>query len=328
MQRDFTILDLIDLDLKERNALNLKCIAGRKGLSRIIKSIDMNRPGLALAGFFDVFASERPQLFGRGETMFLRKLEKENSEATVKHFFSYEIPCCIFTRGLTPPDFFIQEAETSGCPILQSDIDTTEFVSRIIRVLDTIFAPETVIHGVLVEVYGMGVLILGDSGVGKSEAALELISLGHRLVCDDVVAIHCVNGNMLLGSGQNKVIGHHMEIRGLGVINITHLFGVGAIRDKKQIHLVVQLEDWDPEKNYERLGADEQYMEILGVNVHKKVIPVRPGRNIPIIIQTAAMDERLKQMGYDSAKEFNRNIMRWIESEAAEQLYYGQNDII
>jgi HPr kinase/phosphorylase len=327
-ERDFTVLDLIDLDLKEHNALNLKCIAGRRGLSRPVRAPDMNRPGLALSGFYDVFADERIQLFGRGESAYLKKLEQDGQKTSVLEFFTHQFPCCIFTNMNTPTAFFVEEAEAVGCPILQTDLPTTEFSGRMLRILSNLFAPNETIHGVLAEVYGIGVLILGDSGVGKSEAALELITYGHRLVTDDVVEIHCINGNILMGTAQNKIIGHHMEIRGMGVINVTHLFGVGAIRDKKQIHLVVQLENWDPEKNYERLGAEEEYMEFLGVKVHRLTIPVKPGRNIPIIIQTAAMNERLKQMGYDSAKEFNRNVMRWIESETAQNLYFGQNDII
>jgi HPr kinase/phosphorylase len=181
---------------------------------------------------------------------------------------------------------------------------------------------------VLVEVYGVGVLILGDSGIGKSETALELIKYGHRLVSDDVVDIHCINGNILLGSGANKIIAHHIEIRGIGVINVTNLFGVGAVRDKKQIHLVVQLENWDTNKSYDRLGDTEEYEDILGVRVHRLVIPIKPGRNIPIVIETAAMNERLKGMGYDAAKEFNKNILRWIESETARSVFFGQNDVI
>jgi HPr kinase/phosphorylase len=196
------------------------------------------------------------------------------------------------------------------------------------RILQDIFAPKKSIHGVLVEVFGVGILILGDSGVGKSETALELIERGHRLVADDVVEIHCVNGNILMGAGANKIIGHHMEIRGLGIINVTHLFGVGAIRDQKQIQLVAVLEEWDSKKNYDRLGTDDKVMEILGVSIPRLEIPVKPGRNIPIIIEVAAMNERLKKMGYNSAREFNRNILKWIESDTARSVYFGQDDII
>ncbi len=164
--------------------------------------------------------------------------------------------------------------------------------------------------------------------MGKSETALELIERGHRLVADDVVDIRCVNGSILMGQGANKVIGHHMEIRGLGIINVTHLFGVGAIRDKKQIQLVCGLEEWDSNKVYDRIGTEELTTEILGVRVAKLEIPVKPGRNIPIIIETAAMNERLKKMGYHSAKEFNQNVLRWLESENARALYFNRDDYL
>ncbi|MDR2741932.1 MAG: HPr(Ser) kinase/phosphatase [Treponema sp.] len=326
--KQFTVLDLIDIDLKEHNSLNLHCIGGRKGLTRKIDIPDLNRPGLALSGFFESFASQRIQLFGRGEVAYLRKLTGEGSLETVKQMFTYPIPCCIFTHNLTPDREFFEEAENAQCPILQTDLGTAEFSARIMRILSDIFAPQKSIHGVLVEVYGVGILILGDSGVGKSENALELIERGHRLVADDVVEIRCVNGNILIGSGANKIIGHHMEIRGLGIVNVTHLFGVGAIRDRKQIQLVVILEEWDSAKSYDRLGMEEKVMEILGVSIPKLEIPVKPGRNIPIIIETAAMNERLKKMGYNSAREFNRNILKWIESDAARSVYFGQEDII
>jgi HPr kinase/phosphorylase len=184
------------------------------------------------------------------------------------------------------------------------------------------------VHGVLVEVYGLGILIQGDSGVGKSETALELIHRGHRLVADDVVEINCIYGNVLMGAGANRIIGHHMEIRGPGIINITHLFGVRAIRDRKEIQLVVNLEEWDSNKNYDRLGAEDHTVELLGVNIPKLTVPVKPGRNIPIIIETAAMNERLKSMGYHAGKEFNRNILKWIESDTARSVFFGHDDVI
>jgi HPr kinase/phosphorylase len=326
--KQFTVLDLIDIDLKEHNSLNLHCIGGRKGLSREISIPELNRPGLALSGFYESFAHQRIQIFGRGEVFYLNKLVAEEKTDTIQKLFTYTIPCCIFTYNLTPAKAFFEAAEESQCPVLQTDLGTADFSARLTRILFNIFAPQQSIHGVLVEVYGLGILILGDSGVGKSETALELIERGHRLVADDVVEMRCVNGNILMGSGANKIIGHHMEIRGLGIINITHLFGVRAIRDRKQIQLVVKLEEWDSQKMYDRLGTEENYEEFLGVSIPKLEIPVKPGRNVPIIIETAAMNERLKKMGYNSAIEFNQNILKWIESDAARSVYYGQEDII
>ena len=324
----FTVLDLIDINLKEHNSLNLRCIAGRKGLTNEINIPDLNRPMGAIMGFFEDFASHRIQLFGRGEVSYLRQLESTGETRTIRDMFNYPIPCCIFSHNLSPHKEFYEAAEEAQCPLLQTDLGSAEFSARLMRILSEIFAPRQSIHGVLVEVFGLGILILGDSGVGKSETALELIHRGHRLVADDVVDIHCVNGNVLMGAGANKIIGHHMEIRGLGIINITHMFGVRAIRERKEIQLVVMLETWDSSKAYDRLGTDDQVMEFLGVNIPKLEIPVKPGRNIPIIIETAAMNERLKSMGYNAAKEFNKNILKWIESDTARSVFFGHDDII
>jgi HPr kinase/phosphorylase len=326
--KPFTVLDLIDLDLREHNSLNLRCIGGRKGLAREISSPDLNRPMGAIMGFYDVFAHQRIQIFGTGESACLRKLCREGNAEHIKRMFSYPIPCCIFTTGDEPTAFFFEEAERAQCPILQTDLPSSEFTARILRVLVEVFAPRQSVHAVLVEVYGLGILIRGNSSVGKSETALDLIKRGHRLIADDVVDIHCSNGNTLMGTGANKIIGHHMEIRGMGIINITHLFGVGAIKDKTQIELVVELEEWDAAKNYDRLGSDDKTTDILGVSVTKLEIPVKPGRNIPILLETAAMNERLKKMGYNTAKEFNKNILKWIESDNARSVYFGNDDII
>lgn len=322
----FTVLDLLDLDLIEHDALELKCIAGRPGLSREITGSDLNRPGLSLGGFFDKFAFARIQVFGKGETAFLDKLHNEGKVDTIQEMFEYDIPCCVFSHGLTPHEEFINTAEKAGCPILQTTLATADFSSRLIRALDTVFAPREVVHGGLVEVFGIGIMILGDSGVGKSETALELIERGHRLVCDDTVEIRCVSGNILLGSALNRITSHHMEIRGLGIINVAHLFGVGAIRDKKQIQLVVHLENWDQNKKYDRLGSGDEKDEILGVHIPRLYVPVKPGRNISILIEVAAMNERLKKMGYYSAKEFDQNVLTWLESENARALYSQKED--
>ena len=322
----FSVLDLLGLNLKEHDSLDLRCICGRRGLVREITIPDLNRPGLALSGFYDSFAYQRVQLFGRGEVAFLNKLVTEGKLETIEQMFTYPLPCCIFTNNLDPADEFSAIAENSGCAVLQTGLDSSEFSSRLLRILSNIFAPKISIHGVLVEVYGLGILILGDSGVGKSETALELIERGHRLVADDVVEISCVNGNILIGQGANKIIGHHMEIRGLGIINITQLYGVGSIRERKEVQLVATLEEWDANKVYDRLGTEKLTMDILGVQVPKIEIPVKPGRNVPIILETAAMNERLKSMGYFSAKEFNQNVLKWIESDAARAPYYGDDD--
>ncbi|POR02266.1 aldolase [Alkalispirochaeta sphaeroplastigenens] len=323
----FTVLDLLDLDLKENNDLGLVCIGGRSGLLRRIETPELNRPGLALSGFFDLFGAQRIQIFGRGEQAYLERLEQQGTLESVEQLFQSSIPCCLFTHGLEPTASFARLAEISGCPLLQTQLDTSEFTMRLIRALGNVFAARKTIHATLVEVFGIGMLLLGESGVGKSEAALELIERGHRLVADDAVEIRRVAGNILMGQGANPALGHHMEIRGLGIINIAHLSGVGSIRDKKQVQLICRLEAWDSTKEYDRIGADEQTYEILGVATPYIEVPVKPGRNIPIIIETAAMNERLKKMGYYSAREFNQNVMRWLDSENARKAYLQKKGI-
>ncbi len=324
--KSFTVLDLLDLELPSHNALNLHCIAGRKGLSKAITVPEVNRPGLALTGFFDSFAYNRVQLIGRGENAYLAKLQSEGKLSSIEKLFQFEIPYIVFSHGLIPDKEFLELAEQAECAVLQTELDSTEFSVRIIRIFSNIFAPKKTLHGVLVEVYGIGILLTGHSGVGKSECALELIERGHRLVADDVVEIRCVNGNSIMGQGSNSLISHHMEIRGLGIINIAQLYGVGAIREQKEIQLVIKLEEWDAAKLYDRVGTDYETIDYLGVKVPLIEIPVKPGRNLPIIIETAAMNERLKARGYNSARDFNQNILKWLESGEAQTAYYGSDD--
>lgn len=322
----FSVLDLLSLNLRENDSLNLQCICGRRGLVRQITTPDLNRPGLALSGFFDSFAYQRVQLFGRGEVAYLNKIVSDGQTETLKKIFSYLLPCCVFTHSLKPPKVFADMADEAACPVLSTNLASSDFSMRLMRILSNIFAPRLTMHGVLVEVYGLGTLIIGESGVGKSENALALVERGHRLVADDLVEISCLNGNSLIGHGTNKFIGHHMEIRGLGIINIRQIFGVGSVRDQKEVQIIVKLEDWDNTKAYDRIGTEQKTMNILGVQVPLLEIPVRPGRNIPIIIETAAMNERLKSMGVFSAKDFNKNVLRWLETDAMQSPYYSADD--
>lgn len=325
--KKFTVLDLLNMDLKDHNALQLKCIGGRKGLVREITDPEINRPGLTLSGFFDEFAFHRIQLFGKGETAYLSRLEERGELTSVEKMFTYNVSCCLFSNSYTPGSHFLEIVERSGCAILQTDLSSSEISMRLMRALSNVFAPHKLIHGVLVEVFGIGILITGSSGVGKSETALELIERGHRLIADDSVELRNVNGNILMGSGRDQVLGHHMEIRGLGIINVSYLFGVGSIRDKKQVQLIVDLEEWNSEKVYDRLGSGDSNRDILGVKIPMVEVPVKAGRNIPIIIETAAMNERLKKLGYYSAKEFDQNVLQWLESKTARNLYFDNNDI-
>ena len=240
--------------------------------------------------------------------------------------FSFKVPCCIFSHNLIPSKEFLEITNRYNCPVLKSSLPSSDLALRLLRILSNIFAPRVSMHGVLIEVFGLGILLTGRSGVGKSETALELIERGHRLIADDVVEVSCVNGNTLVGRGANRVIGHHMEIRGLGIINIRQLYGVGSVRDAKQIQLVANLEEWDADKVYDRLGTEEKTMEILEVKLPIIEIPVKPGRNIPIILETAAKNERLKMMGYFSAKNFSKNVLRWIENDSSRVPYYTDDD--
>lgn len=322
---EFSILDLLDLDFKQHNHLQLSCIGGRGGLSRKLTTNKINRPGLPLSGFFEEFSYESIQVFGRGEQRYLEKLEADHQTDALERFFSYPIPTCVFCENRSPSKTFMEIAEQSNCSVLRTALDSADFSRAFYQTMGEVFAETITIHGVLVEVYGIGILITGESGVGKSETALELIERGHRLISDDTVKLRNINDSFLIGSGENPMLAHHMEIRGLGIINLANLFGVGAIRDKKQVQLLVHLEEWDANKNYDRIG-EEMTETFLGIIIPKLIIPVKPGRNVPIIIETAARNERLKKLGYYSAKEFDQSVLKWLESESARNLYYSHEE--
>lgn len=326
MNKTFTVLDLLDKELPEHSQLHLKCIGGRMSLSNIISVPEINRPGLALTGFYEEFPRNCVQIFGVTDSAYLKKLYDENNAESLSKIFEYGIPCVIFTRGGTPPDDFILLAESCGCAVLKTELYLTEFSIRLLRVFSNVFAPKKTLHGVLVEVYGIGILIIGNSGVGKSECALELVERGHRLVADDIVEIRNVNGSSILGQGANTLLSHHMEIRGLGIINVAQMYGVGSIRDQKEIQLVIRLEEWNKAKVYDRVGDDTEPTDFFGVKVPTIEIPVKLGRNLPIIIEAAAMNERLKARGYNSAHDFNQNILKWLEIGEVQEVYYGVDD--
>lgn len=322
----FTVLDLLNMDLGEQDALDLVCLAGRAGLGREISVPDINRPGLALAGFYTAFAAERVQLFGQGEFYYLSRLELEGKSNLIKKYFSYQMPCIVFSGARTPSDAFLSLADASCCPVLRTHLSSSAFSQRALRLFANVFAPSVTIHGVFAEVYGVGILLTGESGIGKSETALELVERGHRLVADDVVELRSFYGNTLVGRGANSLISHHMEIRGLGIINVAQLYGIGAIRRQKEVQLEIRLAPPQADKVYDRIGDAREFTEYLGVRLPVIEIPVRPARNLPIIIEAAAMNERLKAMGFFPADEFNRNILRWIEIGSAGAAYYKNED--
>ncbi|MCT4542449.1 MAG: HPr(Ser) kinase/phosphatase [Vallitalea sp.] len=268
----------------------------------VITHSDINRPALQLAGFFDYFDSERVQIMGKVEITYLEKMDEIKRKEILNMLFSKKIPCLILSRELGPFKDMLEVAIKHGVPIFQTKKTTSSFMAEIIRWLKVELAPRISIHGVLVDVYGEGVLILGESGIGKSESALELIKRGHRLVADDVVEIKKVSEDTLLGSSPD-IIRHFIELRGIGIIDVKTLYGVESVKKVQSIDLVIKLELWDPEKEYDRLGLNEEYTEILENKVISHSIPIRPGRNIAIIVESAAINHRQKQMGYNAASD-------------------------
>lgn len=272
-----------------------------------VKLPDINRPALQLAGFFKHFASERVQIIGYVEYSYLKTLDEKKKKEIYETFMSYEIPCIIFCRSQKPDELLLAEANKRNIPIFSTEMKTSQFMAEIIRWLNVELAPCISIHGVLVDVYGVGVLIMGESGIGKSEAALELIKRGHRLVSDDVVEIRKVSDETLVGSAPD-ITRHFIELRGIGIVDVKNLFGVLSVRQTQNIDLVITLEDWDRDKEYDRLGLEEQYTEFLGNKVVCHQLPIRPGRNLAVIVETAAINHRQKNMGYNAAQELYRRV--------------------
>jgi HPr kinase/phosphorylase len=277
-------------------------------LDREISVSDLNRPGLALAGFFTYHPAERVQIIGRTELTFFEGMSEEQQAERAEQLCSYrETPCLIVSRKLKIPSVLIEAATRHRLPILRSPKATTKLTSRFQIYLDRKLAKETLVHGVLVDVYGIGILIQGSSGIGKSETALELVKRGHRLVADDAVEIRRIGDKTLEGTSP-ELLRHLIEIRGLGILNVMTLFGAGAIRTHKDIELVVQLSMWDDKMAYDRLGLDDETTNILGVDVPYLNLPVRPGRNLAVILEVAAMNQRLKRMGYNAAKDLTERM--------------------
>ncbi|NLZ80763.1 MAG: HPr(Ser) kinase/phosphatase, partial [Clostridiales bacterium] len=257
---------------------------------------DINRPALQLTGFFEYFDSDRVQIIGYVEYTYLNKLSKERKIEIYEELLSYNIPCLVICRDLEPDKDLLEIAEKHQTPILVSQQSTSSFMAEIIRWMKVQLAPSITIHGVLVDVYGEGVLIMGESGIGKSEAALELIKRGHRLVTDDVVEIRKVSDETLIGTAP-KITKHFIELRGIGIIDIKTLFGVESVKDTQSIDMVIKLEDWDKDKEYDRLGLEEEHIEFLGNKIVCHSIPIRPGRNLAVIVEAAAVNYRQKKMG-------------------------------
>ena len=308
-----------ELEQNKEFDLGLTLMAGRKGFRRRITHPQVQKMGLALTGFTQFVAPERIQIIGNTEMSYFLTLSAERQEEIIRQICHLELSCLVFTRNLEIPELLLQEADGKGIPLFRTHLHTTDFIERITQFLEEKLAATSSVHGVLMDVFGVGVLILGKSGIGKSECALDLILRGHRLVADDMVYIQKRAPSMLFGSGF-EVIQHHMEIRGLGIINIRSLFGVEAIRERKKIELVLELVEWDTSREYDRLGFEKEKYAILGVDLPMLKIPVTPARNLSTIIEVAARNHLLKVMGYDSAKEFEKNLLKKMEERGEEKL--------
>ncbi|WP_028403351.1 HPr(Ser) kinase/phosphatase [Ectobacillus panaciterrae] len=298
-------------DLMEH--FHLELVSGEEGIHRPIKTSDLSRPGIEMAGFFTYYPAGRVQLLGKTELTFFGTLSAEQKKERMEALCTPKTPCIIVTRGQEVPEELMRASRQANVPLLCSAQKTTRLSSRLTNYLESKLAPTTAIHGVLVDIYGVGVLIMGTSGVGKSETALELVKRGHRLVADDSVEIRQEDEDTLVGSSP-ELIEHLLEIRGLGIINVMTLFGAGAVRNHKRISLVINLEIWDQQKNYDRLGLDEEKMKIIDTEITKITLPVRPGRNLAVIIEVAAMNFRLKRMGVNAAQQFSERLMNAIET--------------
>ncbi|HAR6207107.1 HPr(Ser) kinase/phosphatase [Staphylococcus pseudintermedius] len=292
-------------DLVKR--FNLNVVAGEAGFNRPIRNTDISRPGLEMAGYFSHYASNRIQLLGTTELSFYNLLPDAERKGRMRKLCRPETPAIIITRGHDAPDELLEAAEELDTPLIYVEEATTRVMGRLTTYLEHELANSTSLHGVLVDVYGVGVLITGDSGIGKSETALELVKRGHRLVADDNVEIKEITKDQLIGKAP-KIIEHLLEIRGLGIINVMTLFGAGSILTQKRIRLNINLETWHQDKLYDRVGLNHETLKILDTEITKKTIPVRPGRNVAVIIEVAAMNYRLNIMGINTAEEFNERL--------------------
>ncbi len=268
---------------------------------------DINRPAIQLAGYLENYDATRVQIIGYVEYSYIHSIEKEERRKRYEHVITEKTPTFIFARNLMPEEIFLEAAKEKGVPVLMSEMDTSALMAEVIKWLNVKLAPCISVHGVLVDVYGEGVLITGESGIGKSEAALELIKRGHRLVTDDVVEIRKVSNDTLIGSAPD-VTKHMIELRGIGIVDVKTLFGVSCVKDTQNIDLVIRLEEWDRDKDYDRIGLEEEYTEYLGNKVVCHNIPIRPGRNLAIICESAAVNYRQKKMGYNAAQELYKRV--------------------
>lgn len=295
--------------LEKGKAFDLAVVAGEKGLEHVITQSELHRPGLAFAGFLDIFTYDRIQILGNTEIQYLNSLGSEDRRQRIAAIFGFPIPCFILTSNNAAPDELIEQANLHNVPVLRTSYETSRFNAMLSFWLEREFAPSTTVHGVFVDVFGEGVLITGGSGVGKSECGLELIERGHRLVADDVVVLRRLGRNILMG-GPAGAAHHHMEVRGLGIIDVELLFGIGAVREDKRVSLTVELQRWADDLEVDRLGMDDQFATFLDVPVRQFKLPVESGRNISILIEVAALQHRIIERGINPAVELNKRLIK------------------
>ena len=303
-----------DLYERYKDTLSLSLLTGQKGLSRPIKLPEASRPGLSLAGYLKNYTNQRILVFGPMEMSYLRDLDPETRLARVQGVLTPKTPALVIAGRESIPKEIIQLCEKKSIPLFRTKMRIMEFLNRLSFLLGEEFSPSTTCHGTLVEAFGVGILIQGDSSVGKSEAALGLIERGHRLISDDLVKIRLREGSYLEGSGP-ELTRHLMEIRGIGIINVAHLYGAVCVRDDKTIDVVIKIEEWDDKRFYDRIGLDQQFCDILNMKIPYHILPVKPGRDVVLLIETIALNHRLKEMGFNSARDFNVKLLETIEKK-------------
>ena len=296
-------------------SLEMKLVSDGRGFDRVIREPTVNRPGLALSGFTRYFAYKRIQVMGHAEVYYLREQRQEDREARYAYLFAYKIPCVVFSRNLKPDKEFLAAAEQSGVPVFQTPLVTMKFINKATLDLEMMFAPRTSEHGCMIDILGIGVIIKGESGIGKSEAVLQLIERGYSLVADDVVKAVLVDGRDVLCTS-SELTRDHMEVRGIGIINVAQMFGVKAIRKDKNLDLIVTLKSWDDVKDVDRLGMEQEFVKVLGVDVPHVVIPVRPGRDISRLIEVASFQVKLRKSGYNAAEDLNKRLLAQMAEKA------------
>jgi len=289
-------------------------------LKKTINSAELNRPGLAITGFFERFAHKRIQIIGETEMAYVSQLDKKQLTTNLRQFFKHDIPMLIISKGISPPIEFINIGNEYDTSVFSSRLSTAELINRLGPYLENIFAPSINVHGTLVDVYGVGLLYTGKSGIGKSEVALDLVERGHRLVADDVCKIKRVAPDLIIGSG-SELLGHHMEVRGVGIIDIEELFGIRAIRLQKRVEVEVHLTYWSDDENYERLGIEDRFTTVLGVEIPFLNIPISPGKNITVISEVIAMNHMLKVYGENSALEFTKKLSQRLSRQTTTKDY-------